>query len=292
LSDDGRHGLTLIAFLGCVFSPYYAFARRRGPADPLNHASVNVALYGPVRRWCLTERGRGAVQREPASLAIGRSRLAFDGTRLRITLDEVTAPIPGRLRGEVTVHLGAATAARHTLDARGRHRWWPIAPASRVEVRLTEPALAWSGKAYLDTNDGDEPLESAFRSWHWCRAPFRDGAAILYEVEERDGSARLISLRVDRTGAVSHSEAPPPATLPSTRLWRVPRPTRADADARPTVRQTLEDAPFYARSVVESRLFGEPVEAVHESLRLDRFTLPVVQAMLPFRMPRRLWPGR
>ena len=27
LSDDGRHGLTVIAFIGSVFSPYYAWAR-------------------------------------------------------------------------------------------------------------------------------------------------------------------------------------------------------------------------------------------------------------------------
>ena len=54
-----------------------------------------------------------------------------------------------------------------------------------------------------------------------------------------------------------------------------------------TVRQTLEDAPFYARSVLDSRLYGERVEAVHETLDLDRFRLPVVKLMLPFRMPRR-----
>ncbi len=40
LSDDGRHGLTLIAFIGSVFSPYYAWARRRArrpgrPGAPL-----------------------------------------------------------------------------------------------------------------------------------------------------------------------------------------------------------------------------------------------------------------
>ena len=45
LSDDGRHGLTLIAFIGSVFSPYYAWrAARRG--DPLDHCALNVALYG------------------------------------------------------------------------------------------------------------------------------------------------------------------------------------------------------------------------------------------------------
>ena len=52
LSDDGQHGLTLIAFIGSVFSPYYAWARRRGPADPQNHCALNVALYGPGgNRW-------------------------------------------------------------------------------------------------------------------------------------------------------------------------------------------------------------------------------------------------
>ena len=53
------------------------------------------------------------------------------------------------------------------------------------------------------------------------------------------------------------------------------------------VRQTLEDTPFYSRSVIETGLFGEQVTAVHESLSLDRFQAPWVQAMLPFRIPRR-----
>ena len=51
--------------------------------------------------------------------------------------------------------------------------------------------------------------------------------------------------------------------------------------------ETLEDTPFYARSVVAGDLLGQPVTAMHESLSMDRFTMPVVQAMLPFRMPRR-----
>ena len=34
LSDDGRYGLTVIAFIGSVFSPYYARARRRGDGRP------------------------------------------------------------------------------------------------------------------------------------------------------------------------------------------------------------------------------------------------------------------
>ncbi len=51
--------------------------------------------------------------------------------------------------------------------------------------------------------------------------------------------------------------------------------------------RTLEDAPFYARSLVRPALLGERVAAVHESLSLDRFRTGWVQMLLPFRMPRR-----
>lgn len=72
ISDDGREGLTIIAFIGSVFSPYYAFARRRGPADPLDHCAINVALYHEAgKRWTMTERGRGRVARNANSFLIG-----------------------------------------------------------------------------------------------------------------------------------------------------------------------------------------------------------------------------
>jgi len=57
-------------------------------------------------------------------------------------------------------------------------------------------------------------------------------------------------------------------------------------DSAGKIVKTLEDAPFYARSVVSAKLLGEPVTLMHESLSLDRFKMPIVQAMLPFRMPR------
>jgi carotenoid 1,2-hydratase len=52
------------------------------------------------------------------------------------------------------------------------------------------------------------------------------------------------------------------------------------------VTRTLEDTPFYARSLVRKRLLGSNALAVHESLDLDRFRQPWVQCLLPFRMPR------
>ena len=290
LSDDGRHGITLIAFLGSVFSPYYAWSRRawsrgRGGGDPLQFCALNAVLYGRPRRWAMTERGATAVDRGERYLAIGPSALRWDGDALTIEIDEVTAPIPSRIRGTVRVHPSAVTGRRFTLDAAGRHRWSPIALVSRVEVELSHPALRWSGPGYLDTNDGDAALEDDFVEWDWCRAPMREGAAILYNATRRVGGEQFLALRVGRDGEVEAFPPPLPAVLPPTRIWRVPRATRADA--APTVRMTLEDTPFYSRSVIATQLLGEQVTAVHESLSLDRFRAPWVQAMLPFRIPRR-----
>ena len=212
LSDDGRHGLTIIAFIGSVFSPYYAWSRRRGAGIPQNHVAVNAVLYRPGgsgKRWAMTERGAAALTTDAHRLQIGPSALTWDGTTLTIALDEVALPLPRRLRGTIRVHPGALTSRAFTLDAAGRHRWSPLAPVSRVEVALTHPELRWSGPGYFDTNEGDTPLEDDFRHWDWCRAPTAAGATILYNAERRDGSSQALALRVARNGAVE--AMPPPA---------------------------------------------------------------------------------
>ncbi len=289
MSDCGRHGLTVIAFLGGVFSPYYARARGRGPADPMDHCAMNVVLYGPGRkRWALTERGRGSVVRSERALAIGRSSMALDGNGVTVDVDEVTTPVPGRLRGRIRLRPSGFTPGPYPLDGAGRHRWWPLAPASRVEVAFTNPALSWSGAAYFDMNHGDAPLERDFIEWDWCRTPLRSGAAgVLYNVLRRDGTRESLALRCSATGDVESVEPPPPALLPPGPIWRMSRPTRSPDPGLRVVR-TLEDTPFYTRSEIEGRTWGEPARAVHESLSMDRFTKPWVQALLPFRMPRAL----
>ena len=287
LSDDGQHGLTIIAFLGSVFSPFYAWSRKYGAGDPMQFCAVNAVLYGRPKRWAMTERTAGAVDRGPRHLSIGPSALHWDGSSLTISLDEVTAPLPSRLRGTVRVHPVALTGQRYLLDDAGRHRWSPFAPMSRVEVDLTHPALRWSGPGYFDSNEGDAALEDDFVRWDWCRAPMSapGGAAILYNAERRVGGHQSLALHVAANGAVERFAPPPPVSLPATPLWRVSRTTRADV--APRVVTTLEDTPFYSRSVIETRLLGQSVTAVHESLLLDRFRAPWVQALLPFRIPRR-----
>ncbi len=254
----------------------------------MNHAALNVALYGKPRAWALTERGASKVWRDANSLAIGPSSLQWDGATLTIRIDEVTAPIPSRIRGTVRLHTGGLNGRVFTLDAAGRHRWSPISAASRVEVELAQPGLRWSGPAYFDTNEGEAPLEQDFVDWDWCRAKLRDGTAILYNARRRDGTAQSLALRTLPGGGVEEVAPHAQALLPRTRLWRIPRPTAAEAGATPRVERTLEDTPFYSRSVIATRVLGEDALAVHESLYLDRFRMPVVQAMLGFKVPRAL----
>jgi carotenoid 1,2-hydratase len=268
-----------------VFSPYYARARAKGPADPENHVALNVALYGRShRRWTMTERGRRTLSRDATQLRIGPSAVRRDGDDVIFEIDEIGTPVPLRVRGTVRVRPKIHAGPVFALDAGSAHRWRPLAPLAEIEVDLPLPGISWRGEGYLDTNWGDTPLESAFKQWHWARAATGDGARIVYSVERRDGTQHAIAAAFDAAGA--HEFPPPPETkLPRT-WWGIARPACADPGAPARVIETLEDTPFYARSTIDSTWNGAHVRAMHESLSLDRFASRWVRALLPFRMPR------
>jgi carotenoid 1,2-hydratase len=281
--------------LGSVFSPYYFRARARGEGDPLNFSAMNLALYGssvwnPSARWAMTERGRTAVERDAHRLAIGPSVLDWDGTRLEIRVDERAMPLPLRVRGTIRLFPEALAESTWHLDSPGLHRWSPIAPCARIEVDFENPALNWKGMGYLDSNEGDCPLEDSFVRWDWSRTHGLDGAtSLLYDLTERsaltgsEGLRRTIAAQISRDGSSKTLAIPPARVLPPTLIWRIPRATHSMVDDL-KVEQTLEDTPFYARSVLRSGTASEPV--MHESLDLDRFKSAWVRALLPFRMPR------
>lgn len=282
-SDCGRYGLTIIAFIGSVFSPY---CKMSGRHDPENFCSINVSLHGPrANAWAMTERTRDRVTRDATSFEVGPSGLHWDGNALYIHINETSAPLPYPVRGIVCIRPEAIGTTGFHLHPAGRHRWHPIAPRARVEVAMAQPGTVWRGDGYFDSNFGEESLEDGFVDWHWSRAHLRRDVAVLYEGTRRNGKRFELALKMDRQGNWEDEIPPPTATLPSSR-WGIRRVTRADAGARPSVRKTWIDAPFYARSALTTRLFGEDACAVHESLSLNRFRSPVVQAMLPFRMPR------
>jgi carotenoid 1,2-hydratase len=275
--------------LGNVFSPFYARDRAAGRGDPLAHCTMNVALYGPRgKQWALTERGRSDVHRSADALTLGTSSLRWEGGALVADLNERCAPFPslrpGRLRGRVRVIPEVSTESMVPIDGAGRHLWWPVAPVARVEVTLDEPSIRWTGHGYHDANAGDEPLESAFSRWDWSRASVDGDAVLLYDTVDRGGRRVERAMRCGAKG-VEAVELPQRAALAHTG-WRIDRATRADRGAAPSVARTLEDTPFYARSVVRTRLLGRDTYAMHERVDMDRFTARWVQFLLPFRMKR------
>ena len=285
ISQDGRHALTIIAFMGSVFSPYY---KASGRGRPLDHSSLNVALYGPQHRWVMHERPEGDVRRDARNLEIGHSAMRWNGNHLEIEIEErdtrLFNPIHRRVAGRVRVYPEALNRTSFALDPAENHIWHCMAPRARIEVDMKEPSLSWSGSGYFDHNRGSEPLESGFNTWHWSRAHMKEGAVVCYEGERGDGTLFASAIRFNAHAETSYVELPSIALLPKSK-WRVGRRTRSEIGVA-EIRRTWEDTPFYARSELSSKLFGEEVAAVQESLDMKRFSSGVVQFMLPFRMPR------
>jgi len=246
--------------------------------------ALNVALYGGrTRRWTMTERGRRQLSTSPSALRIGPSGFEWQGDTLVVTLREVSAPWPRRVCGRVRIEGLLPGTAPIALDSAGRHRWQPIVPRARVSVDLEAPSLKWSGDGYVDANWGDAPLESAFSAWQWCRVQRPDGGCLVrYDVREGDGRTRGLRLDIAPDGTLEQDVTC--ATLPLARSrWGIAR----DAHDGAALRATLEDGPFYARSLLATPWRGQSLPTLHESLSLERFGSRWVQALLPFRMPRR-----
>jgi carotenoid 1,2-hydratase len=282
LSDDGLNGFTVIAFIGSVFSPYYKWARRKGAANPENHCAINVALYGDKKRWAMTERSKAALTRSQHQFCVGPSSLRWDGDTLEISIHEVGMPVPHKIAGTIRIAIPKPCAHVEVLEASGAHCWNPIAPKARVSVAMTSPALSWQGTAYVDNNWGAAPLEDSFKSWIWARTPTAEGAEIVYDMTFKDGTQSAFALQSDANHAISRVPLPPLAQLAKTR-WQIARPVRAYAS--PTLITTFEDTPFYARTLLQQPHQADPT--LYESLDLQRFANPLVQMLLPFRMPRR-----
>ena len=286
MSDDGQFGLSIIAFVGSVFSPYYAKAIRKGKnPDPMNHCALNVALYTPKgKHWSMTERPKGSVFRDDKSFVIGPSCVRWDGQAMHIDIDEWSVPIPNKIRGRVSVYPDQLFDFSTPLDLTGKHHWGPIAPSSRVEVKLSHPQQQWTGHAYVDSNEGVEPIANSFTEWDWSRAHMKDGSCtVVYDCQFKNAQDRVLALQFKPDGSIKPFHAPGRQNMPKT-AWGIPRRLRSEGEIG-TIRQ-LEDTPFYQRAVVENQLLGERLTSFHETLNAPRFASNWVQSLLPWRMPR------
>jgi carotenoid 1,2-hydratase len=285
VSDDRRASLVVIALLGNPFSPRYARAREQtGGARALDHSAMNVSVDAPgVSRWSLTERSGAAVVRERDAVAIGPSamRRTGDGS-IVVDIDERSAPFRSRIRGRVTLRPRLVHASTVALDGSGAHLWSPRIPLADVEVSLTEPRLFFAGTGYLDENAGDEPLETAFSQWSWSRMATRHEVEIAYDVTLRNGRVLTHGMSLGRRAAVprEHRDA---VDLGRT-CFGLSRKASVRRGRSCRVVRTLEDGPFYARSLIEGAIDETLACGVHETVSLDRFTSRWVRFLLPFRM--------
>ncbi|MEO1314001.1 MAG: carotenoid 1,2-hydratase [Pseudomonadota bacterium] len=273
----------MIGFIGSVFSPWYRWAGRR---DPLNHACINVALYGKGGRWTMTERGRTTVRQTPDTFQVGPSQMHWDGTDLIIDINEISTPHAQRIRGRVRISPEAVTGVEVVLDAQEAHIWRPFAPNARISVDIARPGWRWDGHGYLDANFGTAALEDDFSYWTWARMPVKDGTWAFYDAKRSDGSDLAVSLMFGKDGAVTPRAAPEMRRMARSK-WLVAREMRGDPGTTPRQTAPMLDAPFYTRATVESQLEGELTTGVHEALDLRRFASPLLKPMLAVRVPRR-----
>jgi carotenoid 1,2-hydratase len=311
LSADGTRALTVIFFVGSVFSPDYAARLRRGePARAEEHLAVNVALYerGRQRLWVMSEHGAAALGAlHDHGPRIGDSFIEPTAGGLRLVLRERTAPflatlagIGSAVEGEIEFERAAPAVEPVELAQRpARHSWQARLPRAAVRVRFSKPRLEFDGVGYHDVNCGDGRLEHAFASWSWARFHESARTTILYALHERGGGTR--GLVVEAPDDAGERALVRPATLlPEGELvaapWGLGLPSWFALDTggatwRCRAGRLLEASPFYARYVasLHTHFPSEPdhsVVGVGEHLDLDRFASRGVQFLLRFKTRR------
>lgn len=276
--------MSVIGFIGSVFSPWYRWSGRR---DPANHCCINVATYGPGGRFTMTDRGRSALRQTASRLEVGPSMMRWEGGELIIDIDEISGPpLISRVKGQIRVTPSAITGVELPLTPDGAHIWRPFAPTSTISVALNSPGWQWQGHGYFDANFGTRALEDDFSYWTWGRYPTNGGSTCFYDATRLDGSELAAGIRFDAAGQAEAISLPPKARMRRS-LWAVARETRADAGYQPRQVKNMLDAPFYSRSAVKTQLDGIETTGVHEALDLVRYRNPLLKPMLACRVPRR-----
>ena len=89
-SEDGKNAISIIIFVGSVFSPYYLRERKLNPsgADPNNFCSFNVAIYSKKNKiWTMTEFSEKHTSRTDSSYNVGNSQIRWTGSEVEILID-------------------------------------------------------------------------------------------------------------------------------------------------------------------------------------------------------------
>ena len=290
IEPSSGQAVSIIAFIGSVFSPWYKWSGRK---QPQNNVCLNVATYGKKSRFTMTDRGQSALIQEAHKLTIGPSSLKWDSSKreLIVQINEVSSlPLISRLKGTIKLKPSGLTNVELPLTKEGTHIWRPFAPTAEIEVDLNKPEWQWKGHGYFDANFGTRALEQDFDYWTWGRFPIEKGTSCFYDLELRNKEKYQFEYHFDSDGTAKNMTSAPKNLKFSSSLWGIKRQTRCDSQSEPKQEKSLLDAPFYNRAAVSTTIKGKKTIGVFEALDLRRFRNPLLMFMLAVRVPRRkIW---
>lgn len=255
LVDEHGDGLVLIVSFGLPFLPGLLDAARKGaPQIPRERPALSLAVY----------RGGKAVfyvLDVPTSSAFVPTetgdRVTLGGTTLDLRWEgdgfslvaEIDAEGAGeRITGTVRVS-GRSEAVPPSTDI--AHAWSLLCCATegQADLRTAGWSLSLRGRAYVDRNVGDRPLDAlGMEAWTWARVAFPDGDLVLWDVDANpplqlalfaspDGTRQTFTPELTRTGSRFALGASAPRRI------AVEGAIRAVLELGPH----YEASPFYAR---------------------------------------------
>ena len=290
IEPNSGQAVSIIAFIGSVFSPWYKWSGRK---QPQNNVCLNVATYGKKSRFTMTDSRRSALIQAAHKLTIGPSSLTWDSSNreLIVQINEVSSlPLISRLKGTIKLKPSGVTNVELPLTKEGTHIWRPFAPTAEIEVNLNKPEWQWKGHGYFDANFGTRALEQDFDYWTWGRFPLKKGTSCFYDLELRNKEKYQFEYHFDSDGTAKNMTSAPKNLKFSSSLWGIKRQTRCDSQSEPKQEKSLLDAPFYNRAAVSTTIKGKKTIGVFEALDLRRFRNPLLMFMLAVRVPRRkIW---
>ena len=313
LSEDGRHALACIWFLGNPFSPYYRRAALGLPTDPLRHNALFFALYreGRLHAYHFTRFPTGQVaagEAQPLDLRFGPNRLSAVPGEWRLTLSDENAN-GRRMEADLTFAAPLPVPGLPEEEApEANHFWLPAAPFCRVKGRVVlreahnsgAEEIAFSGTGYHDHNWGRLPFASEIRDWYWARAAL-DGerAVILYHVRPRGGGPEVSHFLLFERGRLVRHDAAPQVRLtrPAVNAFGTVYATRMEVVSGEWVVRfefgaRLDSAPFYVRALCWATLSEkgrrtEMGEGIGEYLRPRMMSWPLVASAMKARIVER-----